>query len=92
MTDDNTQPQPPAAAPIPFWKSPVLVGIATAAAAQVIARVQSKFHVDLSVYGVNANDLANYALDLVSGLAVTWAAHARATSTIAPVTFMKPKN
>lgn len=89
-TPEQAQPAPPAQAPIPWYKSPVLVGIATAAAAQLIARVQSKFHVDLAIYGINANDLANWALDTVSGVAIAVATRSRLTSTVAPVTFRKP--
>lgn len=85
--DPAPAPQPQ---PTVWYKSPVLVGLLTAASAQIIARVQSKYHVDLAVFGINANDLANWILDAASGVAVAWAARSRIKSTAAPITFTKP--
>jgi hypothetical protein len=82
---------PPALPPTPWYRSPVLVGIATAVSAQIIRRVQNKYHVDLAVFGINATDLASYALDTISAIGVSAAAYFRATSKIAPVTLTKPK-
>lgn len=87
---NSPQPVPQPATPIVWYKSPVLVGLLTAASAQVISRVQSKYHVDLAVFGINATDLANWVLDAVSAAAVGWAARSRIKSTAAPVTFTKP--
>jgi hypothetical protein len=86
MSDPNTDPT----APIPWYQSRILVGILTAVCTQVLARVQAKFHVDLSVFGINANDLASWVLDAVSAIAIAVAAHARVTKPIPPVTFSKP--
>lgn len=89
MNAPDPVPQPPPA-PIPWYKSPVLVGILTAVSAQIIARVQSYWHINLAVFGIDASDLANWILDAVSAAAVAWAARSRIKSTAAPVTFKKP--
>lgn len=93
MTDDNNQ-QPAAAntppAAIPWYRSTVLVGILTAVCTQVIARVQAKYHVDLAVFGINANDLAGWVLDGISAAAVAWAAHGRVTQKASPQVTLKP--
>lgn len=87
---DTTQP---AAVPdsIPWYRSKILVGVLTAIAAQVLSRVQAKYHVDASVYGINANDLATWALDAISALGAGLAVHGRATQKAAPaITLTKP--
>ena len=53
MADD----QAPVA--IPWYKSKILQGVVTGIVAQLISRLQSQYHLDLTVYGLTANDLVS---------------------------------
>jgi hypothetical protein len=83
-------PLPPAAAP--WYRSAVLQGILVAVIAQGLLRLKTQFGVDLSIYGLDANGLANWAMDIVSALALSYATRARLTQKAAPqITLTKAK-
>jgi hypothetical protein len=66
-------------AAIPWYKSHVLRALLTIALSQGIARLQSKFHIDVSLYGIGVNDMVSFLMDAISGVALAWAAKARVT-------------
>lgn len=86
-TPDPTQQQP-----IPFYRSAVLRGLLAAVFSQVLARVAAQYHINFALFGVDANSLASWTLDAISGIAIYYAAHARVTKPLPPVTFTKPKD
>lgn len=83
---NSPDPVPPT---LPWYRSPVLKGILIAVCAQVLLKVQRKWGIDLSQYGIDATALAEWVLNIVAGAALTWAAHSRITSPIQPVTLRK---
>lgn len=96
MTDPTPAPaaDPTPAAPpdqIPWYRSKIIVGVVTAVVAQIAARVQSKYHIDFTVYGITADQLTAMALDGVSAIGAALALHGRATQKAAPaITLTKP--
>lgn len=78
MADD------PAPVAIPWYKSKILQGVVTGIVAQVISRLQNQYHIDLTVYGVTANDLVSGIMDLITVAAIGWTTRARVTQTTAP--------
>lgn len=88
MADDSI----PAA--IPWYKSGVFRGFLVAAFSQVIARVASKYHLDVSALaaaGVNPDVLAQIVLDGISTMAGAYALHARATKPMAAIVLTKKR-
>ncbi len=81
---DDTTPQAPAA--LPWYRSAVLQGILTVIVTQLIGRVQAKYHVDLSVFGLNVNDIVSWAMDALSAAALAYAAHARVAKPLPAIT------
>lgn len=84
MSDDTNTEQPQAPAAMPWYRSKIIVAILTAVATQILARVKAKYHIDLTVFGVTADELVEGALDAITALAVTYATHARVTQKAAP--------
>lgn len=85
------QPVTPPAA-IPWYKSAVFRGFLIAFFSQVIARVASKYHIDvatLTAFGINADLLTQMALDGIATAAGAYALHGRATKALPAVTLTK---
>ena len=74
---------------IPWYKSAVLRGILIAVASQIIDKVQKQYHMDLSVFGLNPQSIADAALDLISAAAAAYAIHGRVAKPNPPVTLTK---
>jgi hypothetical protein len=86
MTDDTTAP-----VAIPWYKSAVLRGILIAVLTQVLDKIQIRYHMNLSLFGLNAQDIADWVMDGISGAAITYAAHARVVKPSPVVTTTKAK-
>lgn len=85
---DHVQPSNLPAA-IPWYKSAVFRGFLIAFFTQVIARVASKYHIDVAVlteFGINADLLTQMALDGIATMAGAYALHARATKAMPAIT------
>ena len=82
MTDSTSDPSsvPPGA--IPFWKSPVVLGVVVS----LLTAAAAKFNLQAYITGANVNDLANWILQGASWVAGLVALHARVTSSVQPVT------
>ena len=77
---------------IPWYKSAVLRGFLTAFFTQAIARVASRYHIDLpalSAAGINPDLLTQMTLDGISALALAYGAHGRITKPNPPITLTK---
>lgn len=74
---------------IPWYRSAVLQGILTALAAQLLARVKAKYHLDFAVYGVTADAAAQWALDAISAAAIAYAAHGRVAKPLPALTLTR---
>jgi hypothetical protein len=85
----NDQQDAPVA--IPWYKSAVLRGILIAVLTQVLDKVQIRYHMNLSVFGLNAQDVADWAMDAITAAAVGYAAHGRVTKPSPVVTLTKAK-
>lgn len=87
MTDST--PVDPSAA-IPWYRSAVLKGILVLICTQILDRVQKKYQLNLSVFGLDANDLADWILEyVVTPAAGAYIVHARVTKPSPPVTLTK---
>lgn len=62
---------------IPWYRSRITQGLLTVLFSQVVRRIQSKYSIDLSVWGTSVVDLVNGTTDGLSLIALYWAAHAR---------------
>jgi len=60
---------------IPWYKSRILQGILTIIFTQVIARVQSLYHIDFM--GMSVTDIVNWLMDVISAAGAYWATYAR---------------
>ena len=74
---------------IPWYKSAILRGILIAVVTQVIDKVQIHYHMNLSVFGLNAQNVADWAMDAISAAAVGYAMHGRIAKPVPPVTLTK---
>jgi hypothetical protein len=82
----------PAPAAIPWYKSHVLQGILVAVIAQGILRLKAQFGIDLSQYaafGLDANGIAMWIMDIISAAALSYAARARVSKPMPAVTANK---
>jgi hypothetical protein len=82
-------PVTPAA--IPWYKSQVLRGIVLAILTQVIARIQSYYHIDMTVFGLSADNVTGWTLDVISAAAAAWAIRARAAKPNPPLVSSQAK-
>lgn len=80
MNSPTPVPVPPSA--IPFWQSPVVLGLVVS----LLSAGAAKFNLQQYITGTNVNDLANWILQGVSWAAGLVALHARVTSSVQPVT------
>lgn len=78
-------PDPVPQTPIPWYKSQILLAILTAVVAQGLLRLKTQFHLDLTLYGVDANGAANWLMDIISAAAMAWAYHARVAKPLPPI-------
>ncbi len=62
---------------IPWYKSHVLRSLLVILVSQGIARLQTRFHIDMNMYGVSTADAVNWLMDIISAGAIAWAAKAR---------------
>lgn len=76
-------------AAIPWYRSHVLRGILIIVVSQVVSRLQSKLHIDISVYGFSTADLVGWMMDVISAGAAYWAFNARATKAMPTITVNK---
>lgn len=65
---------------VPFYKSRILQGILTIVITQLVARIQSRYHVDFM--GISVTDIVNWVMDALSTAGAYWAAHARVASDV----------
>ena len=86
MTND---PQQTAPAAIPWYHSAILRGILAAFFTQILARIASTYHIDLSLWGLNVDTCVQIALDGISAAALAYATHARTVKPIPQVTLTK---
>lgn len=86
MTDEQNVPSA-----IPWYKSKILQGIITGVVAQLISKVQVRYNLDLSVWGITANDIVSWTMDVITALAVGYTAHARINQTVTPPTIVLTK-
>lgn len=71
--------------PIPWYHSAVLRGILIATVSQLLLRVKTKFNVDLSLYGVDANGATELLLDAMTAAALAYSAHGRIAKPNPPI-------
>jgi len=86
--NDRQQDAPVA---IPWYKSAVLKGIIIAVLTQVLDKIQIRYHMNLSVFGLDAQVIADWAMDAISAAAMGYAAHARVVKPSPVVTLTKAK-
>lgn len=100
MADESEQQvQPPVASVItatpvavPWYESKIMRGIVAGVVAQIISRVQSRYHFDLSVFGLSVNDVVSGAMDAITAIAVAYTARARVNQTATPaIVLSKPQ-
>lgn len=72
-------------AAIPWYHSAVLRGILAAFFTQILARIASTYHIDLSVWGLNVDTCVQIALDGISAAALAYATHGRVTKVMPTV-------
>ena len=70
---------------IPWYKSAVLRGILIATVSQVLLRIKTKFNLDLSAYGVDANSATELLLEAISAASLAYAAHGRIAKPNPPI-------
>jgi hypothetical protein len=78
-----------APAAIPWYKSAVLRGILVAVVTQIIGKVQAKYHIDVTTFGLNINDLVGWLMDLISAAAAAYAFHGRLVKPLPDITLTK---
>lgn len=76
---------------IPWYKSAVLKGILIAVITQLIDKIQIHYHMNLSLFGLNPQDIADWAMDAISAAAMGYAVHGRVTKPAPVVTLTKAK-
>lgn len=76
MADPNCDPAKPQQAVV-WYKSRIVVGIATIVATRLLDYVQKQYHLDASAFGITVNDLVSLILDGVAGVSAWVAIHAR---------------
>lgn len=74
---------------IPWYKSAVLRGLLIAVSTQVIDKVQAHYHMNLSIFGLDAQDIADWVLDVISAAAAAYAVHGRVSKPAPTVTLTK---
>lgn len=70
---------------IPWYQSAVLKGLLIAALTQLLVQLKHKYNIDLSVYGVDVNDIAVWLMNIVGAAAVAYAAHGRVSKPLPQV-------
>jgi hypothetical protein len=65
---------------IPWYKSRILQGLLTIVVTQIVAKVQSQWHVDFM--GISVTDIVSWLMNIISAGAVYWATHARVAPTV----------
>jgi hypothetical protein len=73
-------------AAIPWYRSRILQGLLIAALVQGLGILKRQYHIDLSIYGLDANSIASWLMDALSAAAIAYAAHARVTLPMPMVT------
>lgn len=81
-TTQTDVPVPVAA--VPWYQSKIIRGIVAGAIAQIISRVQAKWHVDIAVFGLSVTDIVSGAMDGITAIAVAYTARARINQTATP--------
>ena len=77
-------PDPLEPVAIPWYKSKILQGILTGIVAQIVARLQSVYHIDITVWGLDVPSLVQWLMDLITAGAIAYTTHARVTQKSAP--------
>jgi hypothetical protein len=88
-SDAMNSPDPVPPAVIPWYKSTILRGILIAFATQLIDKIQIRYHMNLSLFGLNAQDVADWAMDAISAGAMAWAVKGRVVGPVPPVALNK---
>lgn len=60
---------------LPWYRSRILQGLLTIVVSQLVARIQTQFHIDFM--GMSVTDIVNWLMDAITAGAVYWATHAR---------------
>lgn len=67
---------------LPWYRSRIIVGIATIVATRLLDYAQKQWHVDASVFGVTVTDLVSFMLDGIAAVSAYVALHARVAPSI----------
>jgi hypothetical protein len=78
--DPNIASKPAIA--VPWYRSRIIVGIATIVASRLLDYAQKRWHFDAALFGVSVTDLTSLILDGIAGVAAYVALHARIAPTI----------
>lgn len=67
---------------LPWYRSRIVVGIATIVATRLLDYAQKQWHFDASVLGVTVNDLVSFILDGIAAVSAYVALHARVAPSV----------
>jgi hypothetical protein len=73
-------------ASVPWYKSAVLRGLIVIVISQGLRIIKDRYHIDLTLSGISADGIATWLLDIVSAVAVAYAAHGRISKPNPPIT------
>ncbi len=62
---------------VPWYKSRIVVGIATIIATRLLDYAQKQWHFDASIFGITVTDLVTFILDGIAAVSAYVALHAR---------------
>jgi hypothetical protein len=81
MADPTCDPENPKQAVV-WYKSRIVVGIATIVATRLLDYAQKQFHIDASAFGITVNDLVSLILNVIAGVSAWVALHARVAPSV----------
>lgn len=67
---------------LPWYKSRIIVGIATIIATRLLDYAQKQWNFDASVFGFTVNDLVSFILDSIAAVSAYVALHARVAPSV----------
>jgi len=67
---------------LPWYRSRIIVGIATIIATRLLDYAQKQWHFDASVFGLTVTDIVSFILDGIVAISAYVALHARVAPTI----------
>lgn len=71
--------------PVAWTKSNVLRAFITIAVTQVVSAAAHRWKIDISVYGITVNEIVEWLMNLITGLAIYYGTRSRVTQPMPPI-------